>query len=218
MRITGYPIRLIFNCRESRFPKFYQLRKSNRLIANLFETHTRYSHYKLITFSKHERMKNRLINLTCVLILCLAGQAVFSQNYNSAIGLRLGYPVSITYKTFIAQDHALEGYVGFRTWRNYSYTSVNGAYQVHFPIEGVENLQWYVGAGGGIYLWNYDLRPRDRNTQIGLGIQGYLGLDYTIPDAPLNVFVDWIPTIFLTGYRTGFFGSYGNVGVRYVLR
>ena len=163
-------------------------------------------------------MKNLLVFAVSVSLAVLAGTQAGAQNYNSAIGARLGYPVSISYKTFLTAEHALEGYVGFRTWRNYSYSSINAAYQVHFPLEGIENLQWYIGAGGGIYLWNYDVRPRERNTEIGLGIQGYLGLDYTIPDLPINVFVDWIPTFFISGYRTGFYASYGNIGVRYVLR
>ena len=49
------------------------------------------------------------------------------------------------------------------------------------------------------------------------GIQGYLGLDYTFEDLPLNLTVDWIPTIFLNGFNNGFGGSYGSLGIRYVL-
>jgi len=149
--------------------------------------------------------------------LLFFSQAAYSQVYNSAIGARLGYPLSISYKTFITQESALEGYIGFRNWANHRWVSINGAYQLHFPIEGVPNLQWYVGAGGGLYFWNYRVLGNERDNQLGLGVQGYLGLDYTFEEVPINLSVDWVPTVFLTGYRTGFGASYGNVAVRYVL-
>lgn len=162
-------------------------------------------------------MKAILTSVLFSVCLFFCATTLQGQVYQSAIGARLGYPLSVSYKTFITPESALEGYVGFRNWVNYRWVSINGAYQQHFPIEGVDNLQWYLGAGGGIYFWNYDVLKNERNSQIGLGLQGYLGLDYTFDEVPLNLTIDWVPTIFLTGYRTGFGVSYGNVGVRYVL-
>ena len=161
----------------------------------------------------------KAINISAVftIILFFFTQNGNAQVYRTAIGARLGYPLSASIKAFISNESAVEGYVGFRNWPNYRWVSINGAYQVHFPIAEVPNLQWYLGAGGGLYFWNYKVLGSDRNSQLGIGVQGYLGLDYTFEDAPLNLTIDWIPTVFLSGYRTGFGATYGNVGVRYVL-
>ncbi len=162
-------------------------------------------------------MKAITISGIFTVILFLFSQNTEAQVYNSAIGARLGYPLSLSYKTFISNESALEGYVGFRNWPNYRWVSVNGAYLLHFPIEEVPNLQWYVGGGGGLYFWNYKVFGSERDSQVGLGVQAYLGIDYTFEEVPLNLTIDWIPTVFLSGYRTGFGATYGNVGVRYVM-
>lgn len=140
-----------------------------------------------------------------------------AQVYKSAIGARLGYPLSASYKTFISNSSALEGYVGFRGYSAYRWISINGAYLIHRPIEGVTNLQWYFGGGAGVYFYTYDTGFFEPGSSTSFGLQGYIGLDYTFEDLPLNLTVDWIPTIFLNGFNNGFGGSYGSLGVRYVL-
>lgn len=151
----------------------------------------------------------------------LACNQLQAQNYKSAVGARLGSPLSLSYKTFISDQNALEGYVGFRGNVNYSWISISGAYLVHRPleIEGAEGLDWYFGGGGSIYFWNYADRFFDDYNSTALGIQGYLRLEYTFSDIPLNLTIDWIPTIFIGNnlFVNTFGGGYGSVGVRYVL-
>ena len=49
------------------------------------------------------------------LAIMFACFAAFSQaNYKSAIGLRLGYPASISFKTFVNEKGAFEGFLGYR--------------------------------------------------------------------------------------------------------
>ena len=43
------------------------------------------------------------------------------------------------------------------------------------------------------------------------------GLQYTFDDVPVNVSLDWVPTVFLTGYISGAGLGYGSLAVRYVL-
>lgn len=162
-------------------------------------------------------MKAIIISAFLTFSLFFFCQNIRAQSYSTAIGARLGYPLSASIKAFITDESAVEGYIGFRNWPNYRWVSLNGAYLVHFPIEEIPELQWYLGAGGGIYFWNYRVLGNDRDSELGIGVQAYLGLEYTFEDVPLNLTIDWIPTVFLTGYRTGFGASYGNVGVRYVL-
>ena len=153
-----------------------------------------------------------------LLYFCTLGTAA-AQPYSSAIGARLGVPLAASYKTFINEDSAVEGYVAFRSFSaNYSWISLNGAYQVHNDISGVNGLQWYYGAGAGILFFNFDDNfIGDNSTNTTFSLSGYIGLDYRFADAPINLSVDWIPTYFFSGFGSGFGGGYGSLAVRYIL-
>ena len=60
------------------------------------------------------------------LVLLVAFFAANSQEYKSAIGLRLGYPTSITYKHFISEPGAIEVFAGFRSYSLYRWVKVGG--------------------------------------------------------------------------------------------
>jgi hypothetical protein len=149
-------------------------------------------------------------------LLCLAftlsteGLHAQGATYDSAIGLRLGYPLSVSYKKFFSEDLAGEANIGFgSSWYGYGGINISIAAQKHssLNIDELENLQWYIGAGA---LADFD------EFRTGIGVQGYIGLDYKFDEIPLNLTLDFIPTIFLNDYyRT--FASYGSLGVRYVL-
>ena len=150
-------------------------------------------------------------------LMLIAFSSANGQSYNSAIGLRFGYPTSVTYKKFLSEKNAVEAYVGYRGYAGYSYISVNLAYQIHNPINSARNLSWYYGAGAGVAFYSYD-SGFNGNGSIGIPISGYLGLDYKFEEIPLNLSVDWVPTIFVGGgFLSGFGGSYGALSARYVL-
>lgn len=143
--------------------------------------------------------------------------AAYSQDYNSAIGLRLGYPVSLSYKTFISDQGAIEAFVGFRNYTGYGWFNLGATYQHHWPISGVDGLSWFAGGGLSVFFWNYDNGfVGDGNTSVG--ILGALGLDYKFDSAPINISLDWLPIFFVNGYGSGFGGGYGALSVRYVLK
>jgi hypothetical protein len=147
--------------------------------------------------------------------------AAYSQNYKSAIGLRLGYPVSVSYKHFISEPGAIEGFLGFRSYSGYSWVNVGATYQHHFAIPDVDGLSWYVGGGASVFFWNDKddfFAGNDDFNSTSFGILGVLGLDYKFPSAPINLSVDWMPTIFINGYGSGFGGGYGALSARYVLK
>lgn len=165
-------------------------------------------------------MKNLLRLIALTLCLCFANQTeAIAQDYKSAIGLRLGYPLAVSYKTFISESSAIEAYVGYRGYSFYNYISVNGAYQIHKDISSVDGLQWYFGAGAGVQLYSYD--AFDEGSTF-ITINGYLGLQYTFPDTPISVTADWVPGFAfgegLGGFGgSGFGGGRGGLGVRYIL-
>ena len=50
-----------------------------------------------------------------------------------------------------------------------------------------------------------------------LGIDGTIGLDYKIPTAPLNLSIDWQPSVEFGG-GSDFLANWGGISVRYVLQ
>lgn len=163
-------------------------------------------------------MKNRftLLILAGLFFLSTPSEA---QNFKSAIGIRLGYPVSISYKQFINESGAFEIYAGTRGFNrllpnSYRWYSISGAYQIHKPIEGVDGLDYYFGGGASIYLWNFGFTTDSSSTSFG--VQGYGGLSYTVDGAPVNLSIDWIPSLFINGFSGGFRAGYGSIAVRYI--
>ena len=148
-------------------------------------------------------------NLFLVLIIFLGGMITSqAQNYDSAIGLRLGYPNSVTYKKFISETNAIELYGGIRRFDGSSLINFNGAYQIHTPIEAVDNLLWYYGAGAGVGLGS---------GFTSISLSGYIGLDYKFDKLPISLSVDYVPTYFLGSSDLNFQVGYGNLAVRYIL-
>lgn len=158
-------------------------------------------------------MKTRFFTLLIALFFVASESQ--AQDYKSAIGLRLGSPLSVSYKTFISDKGAFEGVAGFRSYVGYSWFNVGAYYQHHNDISSVGGLRWYYGAGANIYFWSFDSGITGSSTSIG--ISGVLGLDYKFSDIPLNLSVDWIPTFFVNGYGDRFGAGYGALAARYVL-
>lgn len=155
--------------------------------------------------------------LFCTLFVLAIANGLKAQDYQSAIGLRLGYPLSASYKFFVKDPGAIELYAGFRGYTFYSWFNIGGMYQHHFPIESVDGLSWYVGGGVSALFYSYKTGFGPAGDNFGLGINGALGLDYKFADIPLNLSVDWLPTVYVTGYLSGFGGGYGALAARYVL-
>ncbi|MFN2440842.1 MAG: hypothetical protein ABR503_16675 [Chitinophagaceae bacterium] len=141
-----------------------------------------------------------------------------AQDYQSAIGLRLGSPLAASYKFFISDQGAVELYLGFRSYSiGYTFLNPGVMYQHHFPISGIDGLYWYVGGGVSAFLYNYKDTFGPAGDGFGLGINGVLGLDYKFADAPINLSADWVPTFFISGYLGGFGAGYGALSARYTL-
>jgi len=158
------------------------------------------------------------------LVICLFvgieanAQDVSTQQYKTALGVRLGSPLSISYKTHLDESKAVEIFAGRRGFSGFSWWNVGAAYQIHKPLElgDIENLQYYFGAGASAFFWNYDEVFFDGSTTT-VGIQGYLGAQYTIPNSKINITVDWVPTYFINSFISGLSSGYGGIGIRYIL-
>ena len=120
-----------------------------------------------------------LVSICAVALLALPNQAQ-AQYYQTAVGARLGSPLAASLKHFLNENGAVEGFVGFRGYRTYSWVIAGASYQYHKPIDAVDGLQWYFGGGAAIYFWTFDnIFVGDRSSSTSFALQGYLGLDYT---------------------------------------
>lgn len=132
-------------------------------------------------------------------------------DYRTALGVKF-YPGAITVKHFIKDDAALEGLLYF--WR-YGFR-VTGLYEYHGDINNAPGLKWYVGGGAHIGSWNNEWKDRypTRDNGVQFGVDGVLGLDYKIKEAPLNLSLDWQPSFNIVGYSY-FEGGWLGLAIRY---
>ena len=129
--------------------------------------------------------------------------------YKTALGMKF-YPGAVSFKQSLNNTKCLE--VNAYFWKG---IRVTGLYELHFEIGGVKGLRWYVGPGAHITLYGKDINEIYAGKNY-FGIDGVLGLDYKIPGAPLNLSLDWQPSIEF-GSEVGFVGGYGGLSVRYTL-
>lgn len=128
-------------------------------------------------------MKKILLSLSVAFTFSLGASA---QDYNTAIGVRLGPNTAaispgFTIKHFLNENSAVEGIVGINNG-----LGLCALYEWHHPIESVANLQWFIGAGGYAAF---------RSETTFIGAAGIVGLDYKFDEIPLNLSLDWKPEL-----------------------
>ncbi|HEY2583772.1 MAG TPA: hypothetical protein VGI43_18320 [Mucilaginibacter sp.] len=122
-----------------------------------------------------------------------------AQGYTTAIGLKFGgFENGISVKYFTDSDVSLEGVVGFRT----DGVVITGLYEFNQQAFGVNELKFYYGAGAhigaigsGIYHRYNGLEDDYTSGHLLLGIDGVIGLEYSIPDLPLAISLDLNPRL-----------------------
>lgn len=120
-------------------------------------------------------------------------------SYNTAIGLRGGETSGLTIKHFIGGSTAIEGIIGL--WHHG--INITLLFEKHASAFGVDGLNWYYGGGGHIaiqtnsHYYGYGHRRHDRYEKgnIGLGIDGIVGLEFKIPAVPIALSLDIKPYI-----------------------
>lgn len=152
--------------------------------------------------------------IVLVTILFAAAYASHAQSrtmngtsYQTALGVKVWDGGGIALKHFIAANRAVEG-IGYFYKRGLRLT---GLYELHYDINGAPGLKWYVGPGAHIGFYNDKYY---RENKVVLGIDGVIGLDYKFDAAPINLSLDWQPSIeFASDF--GFNGGWGGLGIRY---
>ena len=133
-------------------------------------------------------------------------KAQTGSSYTNAVGIKF-YPGGITFKHFLNEKNALEG-IGYFYSRG---TRITGLYEINYPISEVEGLKWYIGPGAHLGFFN-----SNNGGGVSLGVDGVLGLDYKIAEAPLNISLDIQPALELANSKTdNRLNVWGGIGIRY---
>lgn len=170
------------------------------------------------------RSHQRIAICLFLFTILLGATNLSAQNYKSAVGLRLGVPVSISYKLNFSAQGAIDLTFGTQGRRVYSYYrwrryTIGGTYLHNNELPVINGLSWNYGGGASVSFWrdsypdSYDFDERN----IFIGVHGSIGLDYKVENLPINLSLDWQPGFFIGGYLSGLGAGYGALSVRYVL-
>lgn len=144
------------------------------------------------------------------LIVLTASVAKAQAPYNKAIGVKIPSGLTITYKNFVTEKNSIELQAGFLS----DAFRVAGLYEFNFyNLGNVNGLGWYVGPGVHYQVYKSSYQ-KENNIKSEFGIDGIIGLDYKFNSLPINVSVDWQPSIALVG-NSGGSVSNGGIGIRY---
>jgi hypothetical protein len=160
-------------------------------------------------------MRKKITILIAGLTLTLIN--IHSQrNYQTSAGLRIGSSNGITVKHFLDASSAIEGILSTR-WRG---IIVFGMYEKHQTAFRIEEFNFFYGAGAHLGFWNeYDNHPwfDDNVSHAVVGVDGIIGLEYTIPNIPFNISMDWKPAFNIVSY-TGFWLDVVGFSIRYNIK
>ena len=118
-----------------------------------------------------------------------------AQDYKTAIGIRLSSaaPIvnnSVSVKQFVSEKLAIEGLLSFGDPLALGLTA-----QIHGPLSA-PGLKYFYGAGGYLgFIKTYDPNKLRNETNVNIGAQGVVGLDYKFANVPLNISLDWKPEL-----------------------
>lgn len=148
-----------------------------------------------------------------------AGFPASGSTYKTAVGLRAGETSGLTIKHFTGESSALEFIIGVWPY-GFSGTAL---FEKHTNA-GVEGLNWYYGGGthaavqsGRIY-YAYSDRRYDyyyrTGSDLGLGVDGIVGVEYKIKPIPFAVSLDLKPFVEVNTVGAAFIGLDPGLGVK----
>jgi hypothetical protein len=130
--------------------------------------------------------------ITLCTIYCLNTQYSFAQDYNSAVGVRLGAGLNASYKQYFTDRIGGEIFAGVM---QFPFSVLNGGVFVtyHTTFSQITELNWYVGAGLNFrtgYLGPFF-------SAFTFGPMGAVGVEYNFKDAPISLGADIAPTLYV---------------------
>jgi hypothetical protein len=89
-----------------------------------------------------------------------------------------------------------------------------GLFEIENIMGGIDGLCWYFGPGAHI---QFEEGTRFYAGSYYFGIDGVIGVDWKIRNAPINISLDWQPSLDFDQSKN-FKGGFGGLGLRYVIR
>jgi len=135
---------------------------------------------------------------------------LYQNPYKSAIGVKM-YPGALSFKHFTKNNKAIEA-IGYVNLDGFSMSLLK---EFHNPVKDVNQLAWYYGYGGHLGIWSDEWKRTNigtGNSNIAVGFDGIIGLEYKFSDAPFNASIDWQPSFSII---QSYFKNQGGISIRY---
>lgn len=166
----------------------------------------------------HAISRSFLIVVTVLsLVLCAEKANAQRGELDYAIGLRLGPGTGLSVQKFKTDRKVIEGIL----YTRYRGFNLCGLMQFHERLtRSVKGLKYYYGGGAHVGRYSYYAgHPAWRNeankgSEVVIGFDAVLGLEFYLPDLPVQVSVDWKPEYNVVGW-SGFSPDNGAISVRW---
>jgi len=152
-------------------------------------------------------MKRIFISIILFLSVATLSNKLFAQEKGFGLGVILGEPTGISFKSWTSSHGAVDGGVAWSINRSLLHIHVD--YLVHnFKIIDVNQgqLPLYIGLGAKVVFANDPI----------FGARIPLGINYIFGDVPLDLFAEIVPTLDLIPETS--FELEGGIGIRYWFR
>jgi len=153
-------------------------------------------------------MKRLIFTLiACAGLFLCSTDAVMAQNYKTALGMRIeagdgATGVGFNAKHFFTSNGAIDANLIFYDG---NVVGLGAEYQYNDRIQGAKGLDWYVGVGPN-FLFGHDITV--------VQIRPVAGLDFKVPNAPIDFAFDWRPA-FNLNHGTDFTAARFGISLRY---
>lgn len=147
----------------------------------------------------------RKILLLFLLLGAFCWQPAESQEQGFGLGVLLGEPTGVSFKFWTGYDTAINGAAAW-SFNHEASLHMHADYVKHnFRMikTGTEYLPFYYGLGIRI--------KNEKETRVGIRIP--IGINYMFKNAPLDIFVEFVPVFDLVPRTDLFFN--GGIGIRY---
>lgn len=131
------------------------------------------------------------------------------------LGVMLGEPTGLSAKTWLDKTHALDFGLAW-SLSEHQGLHLHADYLIHnntllADADMPGGLAFYYGLGGRLQVRDDDDHGHDDDDKLGVRLP--LGLDWTPPDTPLDIFLEIVPVVDLVPDTEA--GFNGAIGVRF---
>ena len=134
----------------------------------------------------------------------------------TGLGLSLGDPTGINFKTFVGSSTAFDATAGLG-FLGGNHLALNAGLVWHNALGGLGGapVDWYYGLGGKLGIYDHDNRKRDDDDrdELRLGARAPLGVSVMLTGVPIDIFLEIAAGLWVIGDVD--LDLDGAIGVRY---